>query len=44
MFVIQFVRIKVNTMMSPILRELLNIFAEIENEIRTCIFYVVVNK
>ena len=37
------VRLKVNTMMSHILRELLNIIAEIENELSTCIFYVVVN-
>ena len=43
MFVIQLVRPKVNKMMSHILRELLNIIAEIENELRTCIFYVVVN-
>ena len=43
MFVIQLVRFKVNTMMSHILRELLNIIAEIENEPRTCIFYVVGN-
>ena len=43
MFVIQLVRLKVNTMMSHILRELLNIIAEIENELRTCIFYDVVN-
>ena len=43
MFVIQLVRLKVNTMMSHILRELVNIIAEIENELRTCIFYVVVN-
>ena len=43
MFVIQLVRLKVNTMMSHILRELLNIIAEIDNELRTSIFYVVVN-
>ena len=43
MFVIQLVSLKVNTMMSQILRELLNIIAEIENELRTCIFYAVVN-
>ena len=42
MFVMQLVRLKVNTMMSHILRELLNIIAEIENELRTCIFYVFV--
>ena len=35
MFVIQLVRLKVNTMMSHILRELLNIILEIENELRT---------
>ena len=39
MFVIQLVRLKVNTMMSHILRELVNIIAEIENELSTCIFY-----
>ena len=44
MFVIQLVRLELNTMMSHILRELLNIIAEIENELRTCIFYAVVNK
>ena len=38
MFVIQLVKPKVNKMMSLILRELLNIIAEIENELRTCIF------
>ena len=43
MFVIQLVRRKVNTMMSHILRKLLNIIAEIENELRACIFYAVVN-
>ena len=43
MFVIQLVRRKVDTMVSYILRELLNIIAEIENELRTCIFYAVVN-
>ena len=43
MFVIQLVRLKIDTMMSHILRELLNIIAEIGNELRTCIFYVVVN-
>ena len=43
MFVIQLVRFKVNTMMSHILRELLNTIAEIEDELRTCIFYVVVD-
>ena len=43
MFVIKLVRLKVNTMMSHILRELLNIIAERENELRTCNFYVVVN-
>ena len=42
MFVIQLVRFKVNTMMSHILHELLDIIAEIEKELRTCIFYVVV--
>ena len=42
MFVIQLVRLKVNTMISHTLRELLNIIAEIENELRTCISYVVV--
>ena len=42
MFGLQLVRHKVNTMMSHILRELLNIIAKIENELRTCIFYVVV--
>ena len=30
-------------MMSHILRELLNIIADIENDLRTCIFYDVVN-
>ena len=35
MCVIQLVRLKVNTMMSHILRELLNIIAEIENELGT---------
>ena len=43
MFVKQLVRFKVNTMMTHILCELLKIIAEIENELRTCIFYVVVN-
>ena len=43
MFVIQLVMLKVNTMMSHILCELLHIIAEIENELRTCIFYIVVN-
>ena len=43
MCVIQLVRLKVNTMMSHFLHELLNIIAEIENELRTCIFYAVVN-
>ena len=43
MFVIQLVRYEVNTMMSHILRELLNIIAEMENELKTCIFYTVVN-
>ena len=38
MFVIQSVRLKVNAMMSHILRELLNIIAEIENALRACIF------
>ena len=42
MFVIQLVRLKVNTVISHILRELLTIIAEIGNEPRTCIFYVVV--
>ena len=42
MFVIQLVRLKLDKM-SHILRELLNIIAEIGNELRTCIFYVVVN-
>ena len=42
MFVIQLVRLKVNTMMSHIL-QLLYIIAKIENELKTCIFYVVVN-
>ena len=43
MFLIQLVRLEVNTVMSHILRELLNIIAEIENELRTCIFYAVVD-
>ena len=43
MYLIQLVRLKVNTVMSHILRELLNIIAEIENELRICIFYAVVN-
>ena len=43
MFVIQLVRLKVNTMMSHILRELLNSIVEIENGLGTCIFYAVVN-
>ena len=32
-----------HNIMSQILHELLNIIADIENELRTCIFYVVVN-
>ena len=43
MFVIQLVSLKVNTMISHILRELLNIITEIENELRTCIFHAIVN-
>ena len=43
MFIIHLVRLKVNTIMSHILRELLNIIAEIENELRTCIFSFGVN-
>ena len=38
MFVIQLVRLKVNTMMSHILRELVNIIAEIENELKNMFF------
>ena len=43
MFVKQLVRLNVNTMMSHLLRVLVNIIAEIDNELRQCIFYVVVN-
>ena len=43
MFGLQLVRLRVNTMMSHILRELLYIIAKVDNELRTCIFYVVVN-